>query len=325
MNGFNNFKHVYLRMIYESIGILKYNREEYLKFLKNSIKFKDEKIITENKDLLIDVLDELINYCIDNKDHKIIFSKIKNLMKNSKHYSNIKNLELNNELFFTIFDFNDENEINEYHVKLFKDLSSNEIDQVNSDFKKYCSNIDGFCNMIDFNPINVCAINSNNKNIISTIYHELSHFIQKICNIRITESTEFDQNKEKIKITANKRLEKLKNLGISYNNLVYYFNREEFNVHVDDLINGLWNTYLMFYEDQFSSILFFIMMVRDEIKKDNDFNKSKLLQNYAFANNSNIAPLIMFAASYYFNHKYQKINEKIQYSLISKFNKWKNI
>ena len=66
-------------------------------------------------------------------------------------------------------------------------------------------------------------------------------------------------------------------------------------------------------------------MVRDEITNDNNFSKSKLLQNYALANNSNIAPLIMFASSYYFNHKYQKINEIIQSRLINKFNKWKNL
>lgn len=321
MNGFNNFKHVYLRMIYESIGILKYNREEYLKFLKNSIKFKDEKIITEDKDLLIDVPDELINYCIDNKDHKINFSEIKNLMKNSKHYSNIKNFELNNELFFTIFDFNDENEINEYHVKLFKDLSSNEIDQANSDFKKYCSNIDGFCNMIDFNPINVCAINSNNKNIISTIYHELSHFIQKICNIRITASTEF--NKEKINNSEKNKI--LRSLNLTYDNLVYYFNQNEFSTHIDDLINGLWKTYFKFYKNEIKSINQFFYMISDEFRKKENFKNSIFLQKYSLSNESNVAPLIMFAASFYFNHKYQKIKNYVEKGLIYKFNKWKNI
>lgn len=64
----NRFKHVYLRMMYKLAGILKYDREDYLNFLKNAIKFKDGKIIIEDKNLLIDVPDELINYCIDITD-----------------------------------------------------------------------------------------------------------------------------------------------------------------------------------------------------------------------------------------------------------------
>lgn len=307
-------------MIYEDTGILKFNSQLYLTFLKNSKKFKNNHIINEDKNLLIDIPEELINFCIENKNTLISFSDVKKLMKNSKHYSNIKNLQLNDTLFFSIFDFNDDNEINEFHMKLFKHLNSDEIDLANSDFKQYCSLLDSFCNVEDFKPINVCVINTYANDIYSTIYHELSHIIQKICNIRITPTTKFNQHVEKTKITANKKFKKLISLNISYEDLCYYFNSTEYTTHVDELITGLWNTYLKFYKNQFLNILFFLITVRKEIKNNSDFNKSTLLQHYAEANNNNIAPLIMFIAAYYFNHKYQKINDKIQNSLIKKFN-----
>ena len=88
----NNLKHIYLKMIYESIGFLKFNMESYHNFLKNSIKFKNRKIIVEDKNLLIDIPEEFINYCIDHKESLINFNTIKTLMKSSKHYQNIKNI-----------------------------------------------------------------------------------------------------------------------------------------------------------------------------------------------------------------------------------------
>ena len=307
----NNLKHIYLKMIYESIGFLKFNMESYHNFLKNSIKFKNRKVIVKDKNLLIDIPEEFINYCIDHKESLINFNTIKTLMKSSKHYQNIKNIISSDKLYFSIFDFDNDNEITEFHLKLFKNLSSDDLSTINEEFKNNCRNLDGFLNMNCFDSIVICVINSNCRNKYETIYHELSHFIQKICNIRITSSTIFNKEEN----NSNNRFNKLKNLGISYEDLKYYFSEKEYSTHVDELINGLWKTYLKFYKNEFSNILFFLVMVRNEIKNEKDFSKSILLKHYAEANNNDISPLTMFVAAFYLNHKYQKIDKAIQFHL----------
>lgn len=313
----NKFKHVYLKMIYEHIGIIDFNEQTYLNFLKNSIKFKNNKIISEDKDLLIDVPDDLINYCIDHQDIEIDFNTIKLLMKNSKHYSNVKNLNLNEKLYFSIFDFNNDNEINEFHVKFFKNIDSDEIENANHSFKEYCSILDGICNSIDFKPINLCLINSNNNDIYSIIYHELSHIIQTLCNIRITTSSKF--KKENIGEKENLLL----SLNLTYNDLYYFFKETEFNVHIDDLINGLWKTYIKFYKNKYQTIFQYTLMICNEFKKGKNFKNSQFIQDYALANNSNVSPLLMYAASFFLNHKFQKIKNIVQIRLTNKFNKIK--
>ncbi len=307
-------------MIYESIGFLQFNMKTYHNFLKNSIKFKNEKVINEDKNLLIDIPEEFVNYCIDHKESLIGFNTIKDLMKTSKHYQNIKNINFNVKLYFSIFDFNNDNEISEFHLKLFKDLSSDDLLKINEEFKNNCRDLDGFLNINCFNSMIICAINSNCRNTYETIYHELSHFIQKICNIRITSSAVLNKEEN----NSNNRFNKLKNLGISYNDLKYYFSEKEYSTHVDELIDGLWKTYLKFYKDEFSNILFFLAMIRNEIKGERDFSKSMLLKHYAEANNNDISPLTMFVAAFNLNHKYQKIDKAIQFHLYNKFSKYFN-
>ena len=80
-------------------------------------------------------------------------------------------------------------------------------------------------------------------------------------------------------------------------------------------IKELKKTYLKFYKNEFSNILFFLVMVRNEIKNEKDFSKSILLKHYAEANNNDISPLTMFVAAFYLNHKYQKIDKAIQFHL----------
>lgn len=47
----NVYKEIYLQILFESAGVVQFNYEKYLDFLKTAIKFKDGKIITEDKDL----------------------------------------------------------------------------------------------------------------------------------------------------------------------------------------------------------------------------------------------------------------------------------
>lgn len=76
---------------------------------------------------------------------------------------------------------------------------------------------------------------------------------------------------------------------------------------------------MKFYKNKCDHICQFLYKVRHEIITNNDFINSKILIQYKMVNNNDAAPLIMFAASYYFNHKYQKIDNIITKTLERKF------
>lgn len=312
------FKEIYLQMLFESAGIVQFDYEKYLDFLKTVIKFKDGKIITEDKDLLIDVPINLINYCYDNQKKLIGFDKIKDFMKESKHYRNIKNVN-GYDLFFMVFDFNNDTEITEFHRKFFNNLANDSLTKMEDDFKTYCSKIDGFFNIYENKA--VCVVNALSKNISNTIYHELSHFIQTICNIRIVKDFKFDKDA----LEKNERFKKLKEIDVTLEKLNYYYSNTEFSTHVDDLAVGLFKTFLSFYKDKFEFISDYMAMIRYEIITNKDFINSKITIDYKRANNGDIAPLIMFAASYYFNHKYQHINDTVIKILERKYSKYLGI
>lgn len=300
-------------------GSIKFEYNKYIEFLKTSVKFKNGKIITEDKDLLIDISTELFNYCYDHQNKIIEFKKIKDLMKNSKHYSNIKNVK-GYDLYFTVFDFTNDTEITKFHRQFFNESATESLTEMVKDFKQYCKDLDGFFNYYENKAL--CVINEKGTNVISTIYHELSHFIQTTCNIRIAKDFEFDNNKIKY-IQTSDRFKRLEELNVTYDQLNYYFSGKEFLPHIDDLIIGLWKTYLKFYKEKFPDILSFIYYIIDIIKDKGNFKDSELCFNYSLTNGNNIAPIIMFAASYYFNHKYQFIFRKVNNILIQKFHELK--
>lgn len=314
----DSFNEIYLHMFFEESGKINFDIGKFKNFIETSIKFKDNNVISEDKMLLIDIPDKLLNYCYDHQNEIIEFNKVKEFCKESKHYQNIKNVKGKN-LYFTIFDFSNKHEIKKFIFNIFK-IEPEDIEVFNEAFKYFeerCSKLDGFYNT--YNEIAICIINEKSSNIIETLYHELSHYIQDMCNIRITNDFKFDENK----LENNEKFKKLKELGITYNDLNYYFSGDEFNVHIDELIMGLWKTYIKFYITEFEHIFQFLIMVRHEILTDNNFINSNLMLNYMITNGNNSAPLVMFAASCYFNHKYQKIDEIVRKVLTQKFNEWK--
>ena len=315
----DEFNEVYIHMFYEQkIGDLPFELNKFKNFIDTAVKFKDGNVIIEDKHLLIDIPPELFNYCYDHQDEIIKFEKVKDLMKESRHYRNIKNIN-GYDLYFNIFDFNNENKISSFIFKTFKILPEN-----NKEFKiaydyfyQKCKDLDGFFNFYDDKA--VCVVNEKGTDIIKTIYHELSHYIQKTCNIRIVKDFKFDENK----IKSSNKFRRLDELKVSYKDLNYYFLSDDFFTYIDDLIMGLWKTYLKFYKEKFSDILSFIYYITDIIQDKGNFRNSELCSNYSLINGGNVAPLIMFAASYYFNHKYQLIFRKVKNILLQKFHVWR--
>ena len=146
-------------------------------------------------------------------------------------------------LLFKIFDFNDEFEIKDFIFKTFK-ITENESEIFLEDVKYFndkCKHLDGFFNV--YNNIGICIINANSCDVQATIYHELSHYIQLVGNIRTVKK--FNVDKEKLE--DNEKFKQLKALDITFQDLNYYFSSSEFVPHIDDLIVGLWNTFQEFY------------------------------------------------------------------------------
>lgn len=296
-------------MLYESSGQIPFDLNEYKLWLISAVKFKDLGIINQDKQLLLDITNEFIDYCISHQNEYISIDTIKQLMIESKHYSNIKN-KSNITLYFSIFNFSDDTEINSFHYKLFNITDDNDLTAAKNMFKQQCKNCDGTINKFNNTNTYICTINSNALNLEETIYHELSHFIQCIGNIHLSEKT--------LKISKNEfndHLNNLKLIGITRADLIYYFSPKEFSVHVDELCKGLWKTYNKLNGKH---IWKFIEKINNEILLNNKFNESELYNTYAKINNNDIAPLVMFIAAKKLDFKFDNIFTTVKNYLLKK-------
>lgn len=57
-----------VHMLFENINRTKINFIRFKEFIDNAVSFNDNGIVTEDKNLLIDVPEELISYCMNNND-----------------------------------------------------------------------------------------------------------------------------------------------------------------------------------------------------------------------------------------------------------------
>ena len=141
-----------------------------------------------------------------------------------------------------------------------------------------------------------------------TIYHELSHYIQFIGNIHLTNSIEITE----IEFNSNEKLNRLKTLGVTLVDLNYYFSTEEYATHVDTLCINLWKTYCNYPKKQ---IWTFISDLHKSILNNEKFEESELFKLYHEVN-GDISGLIMLIAAKLLNIKYEKIIQTIKTFLI---------
>lgn len=298
-----------IHMIYENINRRKITFQEFEDLLNTAIVFDQSSIITEDKNLLIDVSEDLIKYCLNHLNEEIDINQFKDLMKDSRHYSNIKNISKGN-IFISIFNFNINTEIKEFILKRF-DVEEKDLKKEIILFKERFSDKNGMCLYDkDYNEC-VCCINIAYKHIYETIYHELSHIIQKMCNIRITSSTQYNKN------LAFKNITKLKqDLKINDEIVSYLFDRNEYCNHVDDLILSLVKVYKQFYTN-ISPFNFYYHIVLSSIQKTSSdkFLNCDFMNKYKQVYDNDIEPIIMFYISYYLDLKYHKIKQVVWKSL----------
>jgi len=283
----NKFIKTYLNILYESNGNLKFDLQKYIYFLTSAIKFDNfENIINEEKEDLIDIPIELINYLLKYSNKEINGDNFKHYFKQSKHWSNLKNIKFDN-IFFSIFDFSNNNEIDKFHINCFN-IHNDDLEIIRNEFIQYAQLTFGFFNKYD--NLNIICVNNKNNNIFQTIYHELSYFVQTIGNIRIVNGI----NENDIK---NKNI--LNNIfNVDYDLVLSYFSNTEFVPHIDDLYKMLLNTKTKYYKD--ISNLDFIEQLKNflQVKNRQEMMNNPFLINFKNSNYNNYDSLSMLLFSY---------------------------
>lgn len=183
----------YLHVIYEHQGKMSISFEEYHDFVKSAIKFdKNLNVILEDSEDLIDIPSELIRHFISNKHSVMKSNDIKFFLKKSRHWQNIKNVQIN-DIYFDLFDFNDPTEIDRFNYNCFK--IEDGLLKYRNDFIENLSKAFGFYSF--FNNIHIVCANTNSYDVFQTIHHELSHLIQHIGNIRIVKGLSLNEVRKK--------------------------------------------------------------------------------------------------------------------------------
>jgi hypothetical protein len=287
-------------LLYEEVSEhrLQLSLNDYELFLKNIIKFSS--IITEDKYLAIDVPNEAIQLLLEN-DHKFINGEeFKKTFKNSKHWQNLKNLNFN-QIFFAIFNFSDDNEIDQFHYLLQKIDDDLYLKKARNIFKNSCLGINSFYGQI--NNTHVICLNKISKNPINNLYHEISHFIQNIAKIRL--------------IKVDKKLyQHLDENDI--NEFFEYISSKEFWATIDDIAISLKNMRNLTYSElSFYEFFEIVKNYLKECKKQNKLINNEVFINFIKANKNDYYPLKVLVYSYLTKFKFQKIWKAIEKFVIN--------
>jgi hypothetical protein len=218
---------------------------------------------------------------------------------------------LKNNLYIAVFDFNDDLAIRSFHYKLFNITDNLELLNAVQLFKQYSKDCSGFENT--YKDTNICVINENTINFEQTLHHELSHYLQTITDIHLTKPFEISEPE-----FENSKLNKLKTLNVSINELNYYFSAKEFSVHVDDLCVNLLKTFNEYPNKQLWT---FISDLNKSILNNDDFTETSLFHLYVHTANNDISGLIMLKAAKILNFKFDKIMNCIKQYLMQKCKK----
>lgn len=293
------FKKIYMHMLYEQKGNCKISIKEYIKLLQSCAKFNENGLIVENKNLLIDIPEETIIYCLQQQNGNFLNIDIfKNTFKNSKHWNNIKNINFN-KIYFKCFNFENISEIDSLHYTFFSIENNEELLELRNAFLTQTNEIYGF--YLKYKDQHLLCINKQAKNIEILIYHEISHLIQLTCNIRLIKNEISKKNINKLTPI----------LGAELNQCLEYFSEKEFIPTLNDLLVGLQNVKNKFYRHL--SGIEFIFTIKNYLKKIYILKKKEntLFFQYLNVNDNNYYPLSFLITSYILQYKYQYIEDKL--------------
>lgn len=174
----------YPHLLFEKRGKLHMSLEEYETFLLTATCFNDSGIIEEGKQRLVDIPDEAVREIISSNWSKIPGNFFKEKLKTSKHWRNLKNMEIQN-VFPSIFDFKNPKDIDKFNYNALGIKMSSDLQKARDMFLEKASHLAGFCNFGE--DMYFICINTKSTDIEQTIRHELANFLQVECEIKITQ------------------------------------------------------------------------------------------------------------------------------------------
>ena len=289
-------------MLYEDVLISKseFRTFNYEAFLKGLHILKTLNVISEDK-CIFDIPDEIINKClnIDAFSIKISSKEFKELFQKSIHWRNLKNVKFPQLILFN-FNFLDETSINMFHTSLFnKKLSNNELKLFKNMFLENVQDCYGFANKLN-NDIYVIAVNELSlKEKRQVIIHELSHFIQDICEIKLI--------KKSLDKEIHPEAEILKYFNLTDEKIEEGFSSKEFLTNVQDLCMGLKIVFNDFEIKQCD----FLKILKEQMKDPLCLKKQWIFKEYE-KRNKNVFPLVMLCLSKILSFRYQHILNQIE-------------
>ena len=212
----------YPHLFFENRGKLHMSLEDYKEFLLTATYFDDNGIIEEGKQELDSIPDEAVREILSNNWSKIPGNFFKEKLKTSKHWRNLKNVEIQN-VFPCLFDFKNPEEIDKFNYNALGIQMKSDLEKARNMFLEKASHLAGFCNFGE-DTYFIC-INTKSTDIEQTIRHELTHFLQIECKIKITQGID--------DVRQNKILKRQKNFpSFSLKEVVDYFSGIEFIPHM---------------------------------------------------------------------------------------------
>ena len=303
----SQFTKEYLHILYEHRGTVPITIEEYEQFLKTSVKIgKDYSIVTEESFNFIDIPEKAMQFLMNNCHRKIDGRLFKSYLKESRHWRNIKNVDIS-DIYFDIFDFHDAKAIDSFNFTCFS-VSDDALKEGRHLFLENVSNGDlyGFFNT--YNGLNVLCVNSKADDIHQVIHHELSHFIQMTGNIRITNGISAAEIKHRDILE--------KEFEFEYEKVLSYFSGKEFIPHADDIKADLIKCRDIFYKDatgfEFRKDLQEFLKCRTE----ENVHNNKLYNCFYKMKRGNMDTIMMLLFSKISGYKFQKIMNHIEEAFI---------
>lgn len=310
----------YYYLIYQNILLDQKIKQKYFHLLKtkNFIIVNENNLIFQDKNLIIDIPQDFILEIL-NSQYKIMSfddAQIKKFMKLSKHFRNIKKYNVFNGLDVAVFNFADQKQVDKFHYTI-----GTAIEQIQYCRNEFYKNIDIDCYGFYSVELNFLFINSKYSKQIcyKTCYHQLSHYFQQKCDIRVTSSIP--------KISYIKNVQHLFNQQENIEKVLnYWFSPKQFYAFIDDLILNLRSVKQIYFQ-KLTNHQFIKMFINKFSTKNTNILNDQFILKYKQANGiQDISCICMFICSYILKIKYQKfiyyLNKAFQNSVINYNNKY---
>ena len=293
---FDKISNRYAHLIYERTDTgLHLTLEEYRKFLDDAVKFDENgEVVSEQVSPLFDIPEEAIQCLLMNASKKVDGSWLKESLKSSRHWRNMKNVDFG-EVFFSVFDFSSADDIDVFNSSI--GFSLNELEHAKHLFFERVGRDFGFYSHVD--RCHVICVNLKAGDIRQVMLHELSHLLQTICGVRLVDGVK-QENIKNVYILKSE-------FGVTYDLVLSYFSKYEFAPHVDGITSDLKRLRSTFYGEldgiQFRQKVFSFL----NSKTMREAEAHELYQSLSKSNNGDVSSLMMMLFSRISGYKFQKI------------------